>query len=191
MHIPPDNLISFFRLSVRSLQRKVETCRSLFGSFIATWMTGNSKKGGNQGTDGSELTGDTISLLEENQRNIDWERSSFSRNKPKKATPLAGIKETQCLGLMRDKMLFHDLYLHERWFGPCGFPVGNRPSLFIGENQLLCATFLKIFPKNNFWALGQIQQSVVTAHMIISFWSDSGMKNLSYITEISNPLSEW
>jgi hypothetical protein len=34
-------------------------------------MTGNSKKGGNQGTDGSELTGDTISLLEENQRNID------------------------------------------------------------------------------------------------------------------------
>ena len=44
----------------------------------------------NQGTDESKLTGDKISLLDENELG----KSVSSRNKPKKATHLAGTKET-------------------------------------------------------------------------------------------------
>jgi len=69
---------------------------------------------GNQGTDESELTGYTISLLDENGEILTEKEALSLGISRKKQPPLAGIKETQCLGLMRDELLFHDLYLHKR-----------------------------------------------------------------------------
>ena len=69
---------------------------------------------GNQGTDESELTGYTISLLDENGEILTEKEALSLGISRKKQPPWLEQKKLNVLELMRDKLLFHDLYLHER-----------------------------------------------------------------------------